>query len=226
MKHGFVKVAAVTPNVRVADVWYNCDEICSQMKTAEEEGAKIIVFPELCITGYSCGDLFMQEKLLTDTEINYKEIKENVNDYIKIKVETEKCPYYTAKMVKDVEIKESPEFIKKRLISAGMRPINNVVDISNYVMLEYGQPLHFFDKNKLGDNILVRQANENESIVTLDGQTRNLLTSDIVITDGKKPVCIAGVMGGENTDVDDNTKDIELIKIDDTKISVNFNIST
>ena len=147
-------------------------------------------------------------KKVTLPEDNYKEIKENVNDYIKIKVETEKCPYYTAKMVKDVEIKESPEFIKKRLISAGMRPINNVVDISNYVMLEYGQPLHFFDKNKLGDNILVRQANENESIVTLDGQTRNLLTSDIVITDGKKPVCIAGVMGGENTDVDDNTKDI------------------
>ena len=111
-------------------------------------------------------------------------------------------------MVTGVEIKESPEFIKKRLIAAGMRPINNVVDISNYVMLEYGQPLHFFDKNKLGDNILVRDAKEGETIVTLDGQTRNLLKSDIVITDGEKPVCIAGVMGGENTDVDETTKDI------------------
>ena len=141
-------------------------------------------------------------------EDNYKEIKESVESNVTLKVDTDKCPYYTAKMVKGVEIKESPEFIKKRLIAAGMRPINNVVDISNYVMLEYGQPLHFFDKDKLGNNILVRQAKENETIITLDGQTRNLLTSDIVITDGEKPVCIAGVMGGENTDVDEDTKDI------------------
>ena len=147
-------------------------------------------------------------KKVTLPEDNYKEIEDDVNKHITLKVDTEKCPYYTAKMVTGVEIKESPEFIKKRLIAAGMRPINNVVDISNYVMLEYGQPLHFFDKNKLGDNILVRQANEGETIVTLDGQTRNLLTSDIVITDGTKPVCIAGVMGGENTDVDETTKDI------------------
>ena len=147
-------------------------------------------------------------KKVTLPEDNYKEIDDDVNKHITLKVDTEKCPYYTAKMVKGVEIKESPEFIKKRLIAAGMRPINNVVDISNYVMLEYGQPLHFFDKNKLGDNILVRQANEGETIVTLDGQIRNLLTSDIVITDGTKPVCIAGVMGGENTDVDETTKDI------------------
>lgn len=141
-------------------------------------------------------------------ESKHKEAKENVNDYITIQVETDKCPYYTAKMVKNVEIKESPEFIQKRLISAGMRPINNVVDISNYVMLEYGQPLHFFDKNKLGNKILVRNAKANETIKTLDGQDRTLLESDIVITDGQKPVCIAGVMGGENTDVDSSTKDI------------------
>ena len=147
-------------------------------------------------------------KKVTLPESNYKAIKDDVNDYITIKVETDKCPYYTAKMVKNVEIKESPDFIKKRLIAAGMRPINNVVDISNYVMLEYGQPLHFFDKNKLGDNILVRMAKKDEEIKTLDGQTRILKDSDIVITDGKKPVCIAGVMGGENTDVDENTKDI------------------
>ncbi len=147
-------------------------------------------------------------KKVTLPEDNYKEISDDVNKHITLRVDTDKCPYYTAKMVTGVEIKESPEFIKKRLLAAGMRPINNVVDISNYVMLEYGQPLHFFDKAKLGDNILVRQANEGETIVTLDGQTRNLLTSDIVITDGEKPVCIAGVMGGENTDVDDTTKDI------------------
>lgn len=147
-------------------------------------------------------------KKVTLPEDKHNEIEDNVNKHITLKVETDKCPYYTAKMVKGVEIKESPDFIKKRLIAAGMRPINNVVDISNYVMLEYGQPLHFFDKNKLGDNILVRQAKENETIITLDGQKRELLTSDIVITDGEKPVCIAGVMGGENTDVDETTKDI------------------
>ena len=141
-------------------------------------------------------------------ESDYKEINDDVNKHIKVEVKTEKCPYYTAKMVKGVEIKESPEFIKKRLIAAGMRPINNVVDISNYVMLEYGQPLHFFDKDKLGDKILVRQAKEGETIITLDGQKRDLVSNDIVITDGNKPVCIAGVMGGENTDVDETTKDI------------------
>lgn len=147
-------------------------------------------------------------KKVTLPEDNYKETEDNVNNHIKLSVETDKCPYYTAKMVTGVTIKESPDFIKQRLISAGMRPINNVVDISNYVMLEYGQPLHFFDKDKLGDTILVRNAKENEKIITLDGQERDLLTSDIVITDGTKPVCIAGVMGGENTDVDDTTKNI------------------
>ena len=137
---------------------------------------------------------------------SFKEIKDSIKDHFSLKVETKKCPYYLAKMVTDVKIKESPDFIKKRLLAAGMRPINNVVDISNYVMLEYGQPLHFFDKDKLGNNILVREAN-NESIITLDGKERKL-TNDIVITDGNKPVCIAGVMGGENTEVDENTTTI------------------
>ena len=105
-------------------------------------------------------------------------------------------------------IKESPDFIKKRLVAAGMRSINNVVDISNYVMLEYGQPLHFFDYDKLGKQVLVRNAKEGEKIVTLDGKERILEANDIVITDGKEPVCIAGIMGGLNSDVDENTKTI------------------
>ena len=141
-------------------------------------------------------------------ESSYTEIKDNINNHFTLKVETEKCPYYLGKMVTDIVIKESPDFIKKRLKSAGMRPINNVVDISNYVMLEYGQPMHFFDKDKLGDEILVRDAKEGEAITTLDGKERILRASDIVITDSKKPVCIAGVMGGENTEVDENTKNI------------------
>lgn len=147
-------------------------------------------------------------KKVTLPEITHKETNENVSDFIRVEVETEKCPYYLAKCVKNVVIKESPEFIKKRLISAGMRPINNVVDISNYVMLEFGQPLHFFDKDTLGDKILVRNAKEKETIRTLDGVDRELTTQDIVITDGEKPVCIAGVMGGENTEVEPTTKTI------------------
>ena len=111
-------------------------------------------------------------------------------------------------MVTNLQIDESPDFIKKRLIACGMRPINNIVDISNYVMLEYGQPLHFFDKDKLGNSIEVRMANDNEEVVTLDDNSRNLSTNDIVITDGSKVVAIAGVMGALNTDVDDNTKTV------------------
>lgn len=141
-------------------------------------------------------------------EDNYNEINEDINDYFSLEVNTEKCPYYLAKMVKDVTIKESPDFIKKRLTAAGMRPINNVVDISNYVMLEYGQPMHFFDKDKLGNKIVVRDAYDKEEITTLDEKERVLSAKDIVITDGVKPVCIAGVMGGLNTDVDNNTKNI------------------
>ena len=139
---------------------------------------------------------------------DFTEISDNINEHFSLKVETSKCPYYLAKMVTGVEIKESPDFIKKRLTSAGMRPINNVVDISNYVMLEYGQPMHFFDYDKLGNKIVVRDAYSNEKIITLDNKERVLKASDIVITDGTKPVCIAGVMGGLNTEVDQTTKTI------------------
>lgn len=147
-------------------------------------------------------------KKVTLPKIEYHEIEENIKDNFQLKIETDKCPFYIAKMVKNVKIGESPDFIKKRLISAGMRPINNVVDISNYVMLEYGQPMHFFDYDKLGKSILVRDAKDSEEIITLDGKKRILTSKDIVITDGTKPVCIAGVMGGENTEVDENTKNI------------------
>ena len=138
-------------------------------------------------------------------ESDYHEIDESIKDKFSLDVETKKCPYYIAKMVKNVKIGESPEFIKNRLKSAGMRSINNVVDISNYVMLEYGQPLHFFDYDKLGKHVLVRDAVDGEEIITLDGKNRKLTENDIVITDGEKPVCIAGVMGGENTEVDEST---------------------
>ena len=141
-------------------------------------------------------------------EAKYSEIKDNINDQFSLKVDTDRCTYYKAKMVTDLVIGESPDFIKNRLISCGMRPINNIVDISNYVMLEYGQPLHFFDKDKLGNEIKVRMANEAEEVITLDEKERVLTSDDIVITDGKKVVAIAGVMGALNTDVDENTKTV------------------
>ena len=147
-------------------------------------------------------------KKVTYPEAKYDEVKDDVNKYVELKVETDRCPFYLGKMVKNVKIGDSPDWIKKRITAAGMRPINNVVDISNFVMLEYGQPTHFFDADKLGKTVLVRDANENEKLVTLDNIERELTPADIVITDGKTPTCIAGVMGGLNTEVDENTKNI------------------
>ena len=135
-------------------------------------------------------------------------LKENVNDMMTIDVQTENCPIYLGKIVKDVVIKESPEWMKERLMASGIRSINNVVDISNYVMLEYGQPLHFFDQDRLGDKVIVRMAEENETLKTLDGQERTLKTSDIVIANDKEAVALAGVMGGLSTEVEMNTKNI------------------
>ena len=155
---------------------------------------------------YEIGAILNREVKLP--EDNFSEIDDSIDKHFSLKVDTDKCPYYLAKMVTGVKVGESPDFIKKRLISAGMRPINNVVDISNYVMLEYGQPLHFFDKKKLGNKIVVRDAKDNEEVITLDGKNRVLKSSDIVITDGNRSVCIAGVMGGENTEVDENTTEI------------------
>ena len=155
---------------------------------------------------YEIATILNKKVKLPDT--SYSEIDDSIKNHFNLEVSADKCPYYLAKMVKDIKIKESPDFIKRRLISAGMRPINNVVDISNYVMLEFGQPMHFFDKDKLGDKILVRNAKNNEKITTLDEKERILTNKDIVITNGEYPVCIAGVMGGLNTDVDENTTSI------------------
>ena len=147
-------------------------------------------------------------KKVTLPEIKTNPISENIADNSKIKVATDNCTMYKMRMVKDVVIGDSPSFIKDRLASAGMRSINNVVDISNYIMLEYGQPLHFFDKSKVGNEIFVRMANNGEETVTLDGKTRSLIDDDVVITNGSDVVAIAGVMGCANSEVDNNTKDI------------------
>lgn len=145
---------------------------------------------------------------VTYPENQPKVLKENINDNMTIDVQTENCPIYLGKIVKDVVIKDSPEWMKERLMASGIRSINNVVDISNYVMLEYGQPLHFFDKDRLGDKVIVRMAEENEKLKTLDGQERTLKTSDIVIANEKEAVALAGVMGGLSTEVEMDTKNI------------------
>ena len=112
------------------------------------------------------------------------------------------------KKVENVEIKESPTFIKNRLIASGIRPINNVVDISNYVMLELGQPLHFYDADRLGNKLVVRMAEEGEKLTTLDNIERTLSADDIVIADSTHGVGLAGVMGGLETEVEPDTKNI------------------
>ena len=156
---------------------------------------------------YETAAVLSSRVLLPDTKV--QTIKgRNIKDELELDVITDYCTMYNARKVVNVEIKESPDFIKERLTSCGMRPINNVVDISNYIMLEYGQPLHFFDADKLGKSILVRMAEKGEKITTLDKQVRKLTPDDIVITDGEMPVCIAGVMGGINSGIDENTKNV------------------
>lgn len=140
--------------------------------------------------------------------VKYKENSVDIIGSIKLDVKTNKCSMYLGKKVLNVKIGESPKFIKNRLIASGIRPINNVVDISNYVMLEYGQPLHFFDADNLGNEVIVRNANENEKFVTLDGIERTLSSDDIVIANNDKVVALAGVMGGLDTEVTNDTKNI------------------
>ena len=155
---------------------------------------------------YEVGTILSRK--ITLPEDQYQVINDNINNYVKLDVQTNKCPYYLGKMVKNVKMNESPDFIKKRLSSVGMRSINILVDISNYVMLEYGQPMHFFDQEVMGSNVVVRDAYDDEKITTLDKQDRVLNHNDIVITDGTKAQCVAGVMGGLNSEITENTKSI------------------
>ena len=133
---------------------------------------------------------------------------EDVNDYISVEVKnTALCPRYTARVVKNIKIAPSPDWMKERLRAHGIRPINNLVDITNYVMEEFGQPMHAYDLDTIEDRkIIVRNANAGETFVTLDGQERKLDESILMICDGKKPVGIGGIMGGENSMITDDVK--------------------
>ena len=134
--------------------------------------------------------------------------EEDVNDYIKVTVkDTDLCPRYCARVVKNIKIGPSPKWMQRRLASVGIRPINNLVDITNYVMEEYGQPMHAYDLDTIaGHEIIVKRAEEGEKFTTLDGQERQMDPSVLMICDGEKSVVIAGIMGGENSMITDDVK--------------------
>lgn len=145
---------------------------------------------------------------MKEMNLSYDESSEDFANKFKLNVETDNCSLFYAKKIENVVIKESPTWLKNRLIASGIRPINNVVDISNYVMLEVGQPLHFYDADRLGNTLTVRMANDGEKLTTLDEQERILSKNDIVIADSQKVIGLAGVMGGLSTEVEDDTKNI------------------
>ncbi|NGJ82127.1 phenylalanine--tRNA ligase subunit beta [Staphylococcus aureus] len=159
-------------------------------------------------TAYEVAALYNTK--MTKPETTSNELELSANDELTVTIENEdKVPYYSARVVHNVTIEPSPIWMQARLIKAGIRPINNVVDISNYVLLEYGQPLHMFDQDAIGSQqIVVRQANEGEKMTTLDDTERELLTSDIVITNGQTPIALAGVMGGDFSEVKEHTSNI------------------
>ncbi|MGI6412296.1 MAG: phenylalanine--tRNA ligase subunit beta [Syntrophomonadaceae bacterium] len=146
-------------------------------------------------------------------KISYRESKEKTEDFISVVIEEPQlCRRYAARLIKNVKIKPSPVWMQELLINSGIRPINNVVDITNYVMLETNQPLHAFDYDLLQPEkrIIVRTAKEGEKIITLDGNERELEPDMLLITDNNRPVALAGIMGGENTEIGDNTVNVLL----------------
>ena len=161
---------------------------------------------------FSVIGLARESALTFNREFNVKkpvfhEVSDNISDHISVEVkDREKCLRYCARMVKNVKIGPSPAWMRERLHACGVRPINNIVDITNYVLLEYGQPMHAFDLRDLADGkIIVRRAEDGEIIKTLDEQDRKLTADDLVIADGRRAVAIAGVMGGFNSEVKDDT---------------------
>jgi len=159
---------------------------------------------------YETAAILNQEVKLP--EITTKASSEKAEDYISVSIDAkEENPLYTAKIIKNVKIGPSPLWFQTRLMSAGIRPHNNVVDVTNYILLEYGQPLHAFDYDRFGSKeVVVRLANEGEKVVTLDGAERILTSEQLVITNGTEPVALAGVMGGANSEVGNDTTTILL----------------
>ncbi|EER67992.1 phenylalanine--tRNA ligase subunit beta [Gemella haemolysans] len=155
---------------------------------------------------YELGALYNNKVNFNDVE---KEEKYEATS-LQVAIESDSCRNYVGQIVKNVEVKSSPLWLQTRLMNSGIRPINNIVDITNYVLLEFGQPMHAFDKDLVGDKIVVRDAKEGEVLETLDGEERKLQTTDLVITDGTRAIALGGVMGGKNTEVSEETKNIIL----------------
>lgn len=146
---------------------------------------------------------------LKKVDLDFNENSDNINNYVSVEIKDGLCRRYIGKMVRNVKIKPSPDWMKERLEEAGVRAINNIVDITNYVMLELGQPLHAYDYRDIADKkIIVRRAEDGEKFKTLDENERILDSSMLVIADGKRAVGVAGVMGGENSEIKDDTTEI------------------
>ena len=163
---------------------------------------------ELSMLGLAYESAVITGETVNLPDTSYNEIDKDVNDYLTLEVNTPNVFTFLAKRVNNIKIEESPLWMKNRLMACGIRSINNVVDISNYVMLETGQPLHFYDADKLGKLIGVRNAEDGETLVTLDNQKRILSEEDIVIYNSEEVVGLAGVMGGLDTEIDENTKNV------------------
>ncbi len=155
---------------------------------------------------YEVGAIY--GKGVKEVDLSHHESGEDLNNTFSVNVHTDNCKLFLARKALNVTIKESPDFIKNRLIALGIRPINNVVDISNYVMMELGQPLHFYDADRLENCIETRMANPGEKLTTLDGIERELEDTDIVISDGKRAIGLAGVMGGLDTEIEETTQNV------------------
>ena len=150
---------------------------------------------------------------LYNNKVDFKDVEKEENyeaTSLQVAIESDSCRNYVGQVVKNVEVKDSPLWLQTRLMNSGIRPINNIVDITNYVLLEFGQPMHAFDKDLVGDKIVVRDAKEGEVLETLDGEERKLQATDLVITDGTRAIALGGVMGGKNTEVSEKTKNIIL----------------
>ncbi|MBQ4612584.1 MAG: phenylalanine--tRNA ligase subunit beta, partial [Clostridia bacterium] len=163
-----------------------------------------------CVMGVAREAAVALGKEFREPKPAYTCIKDSVDNYIKVRVDDyDLCPRYMGRIVRNLRIKESPDWMKQCLKAAGMRPINNIVDITNYVLLETGHPMHAFDLRDIaGGQIIVRRAKNGENITTLDGKEYTLTDEMLVIADEKAPSCLAGIMGGLNSEIKEDTKDL------------------
>jgi len=150
-------------------------------------------------------------KFINKPEIEIKETKQQAGAKLQIEIKSDKCPLYITRMIKGVKIKESPQWLRSRLIACGIKPVNNVVDATNYIMLDLGHPLHAFDANKIkGQKIIVGEIDKEQEVMCLDAKARALLPEMLCICDGNNPVAIAGVMGLKCSEIDCETTDVVL----------------